>query len=68
MAGGRRLATVLLAYSCSATASVSVCQQCLECHYMYCQSIELNVLISFIYNLGLTIKPIRGPPWGVYLG
>ena len=24
------------------------------------------VLISFIYNLGLTIKPIKGPPQGVY--
>eukprot|EP01047_Picozoa_sp_COSAG01_P111360 COSAG01_NODE_40145_length_467_cov_0.896739_1_plen_42_part_10 len=24
------------------------------------------VLISFIHNLGLTIKPIKGPPQGVY--
>jgi hypothetical protein len=24
------------------------------------------VLISFIHNLGLTIKPITGPPQGVY--
>ena len=25
----------------------------------------VGVLISFIYNLGLTNKPIKGPPWGV---
>eukprot|EP01049_Picozoa_sp_SAG25_P009217 SAG25_NODE_895_length_4876_cov_4.475822_1_plen_52_part_10 len=24
------------------------------------------MLISFIHNLGLTIKPIKGPPQGVY--
>jgi hypothetical protein len=29
-------------------------------------SLRMSVLISFIYNLGLTIKPIRGPPLGVY--
>jgi hypothetical protein len=28
--------------------------------------IDLCVLISFIHNLGLTIKPIKGPPQGVY--
>ena len=29
--------------------------------------IKLCVLISFIYNIGLTIKPIKGPPLGVYI-